>query len=46
MRAYLAQYLTKVEVPVEILSDADVSVLYEQVGLLIYIWDVERWVQR
>nr|CAD7195113.1 unnamed protein product [Timema douglasi] len=29
-RAYLAQYLVKVEVPVDILSDADVSTLYEQ----------------
>lgn len=31
MRAYLAQYLVKVEVPIEILSDTDVSALYEQV---------------
>nr|CAD7261155.1 unnamed protein product [Timema shepardi] len=29
-RAYLAQYLVKVEVPVDILSDADVSTLHEQ----------------
>jgi hypothetical protein len=33
VRAYLAQYLVKVEVPIEILSDTDVSTLYEQVGL-------------
>ncbi|PSN57775.1 hypothetical protein C0J52_07269 [Blattella germanica] len=29
-RAYLAHYLVKVEVPLEILSDSDVSALYEQ----------------
>jgi hypothetical protein len=33
VRAYLAQYLVKVEVPIEILSDTDVSALYEQVEL-------------
>lgn len=33
VRAYLAQYLVKVEVPIEILSDTDVSAFYEQVEL-------------
>ena len=31
MRAYLAQYLVKVELPVEMSSDIDISVLYKQV---------------
>ena len=31
-RAYLAHYLVKVDVPLEILSDAEVSTLYEQVS--------------
>lgn len=35
VRAYLAQYLVKVEVPIEILSDTDVSALYEQYEKLI-----------
>lgn len=30
-RAYLAQYLVKLEIPNEILGDADVGNLYEQV---------------
>ncbi|XP_021936046.1 intraflagellar transport protein 81 homolog [Zootermopsis nevadensis] len=35
MRAYLAQYLVKVEVPLEILSDRDVSAFYEEYEKLI-----------
>jgi hypothetical protein len=31
VRAYLAQYLVKVELPVEMSSDTDISVLYKQV---------------
>lgn len=30
-RAYLAKFLVKVEVPIEILADGDVSTLFEQV---------------
>jgi len=46
MRAYLAQYLVKVEVPVEILSDTDVSGLYEQVGLFVNIWNIQKcWLE-
>lgn len=37
MRAYLAQYLVKVEVPVAISSDTDVSASYDQVGLFAYV---------
>jgi intraflagellar transport protein 81 len=33
VRAYLAQYLVKVELPVEMSSDTDISVLYKQVEL-------------
>lgn len=31
VRAYLAQYLVKVELPVEMSSDTDISVLHKQV---------------
>ncbi|XP_063245204.1 intraflagellar transport protein 81 homolog isoform X4 [Bacillus rossius redtenbacheri] len=34
-RAYLAQYLVKVEVPLDIMGDADVATLYEQYEALI-----------
>ncbi|XP_067006845.2 intraflagellar transport protein 81 homolog [Anabrus simplex] len=34
-RAYLAQYLVKIEVPHEILGDADIAALYEQYERLI-----------
>ncbi|XP_075213997.1 intraflagellar transport protein 81 homolog [Lycorma delicatula] len=34
-RAYLAQYLVKIDVPIEILGDADIANLYEQYERLI-----------
>ncbi|CAH0382204.1 unnamed protein product [Bemisia tabaci] len=34
-RAYLAQFLVKVEIPLEILANVDIAALYEQYGKLI-----------
>lgn len=38
-RAYLARFLVKVEIPTEILGDADISTVYEQVNtnILYYL---------
>lgn len=35
-RAYLAKFLVKLEVPPEILGDADIAAMYEQVILVVH----------
>ena len=42
-RAYLAHYLVKVDVPLEILSDSDVAALYEQVSFWNYFSGTIKW---
>ena len=38
-RAYLAKYLVKVEIPVEMLGDGDIAALYEQVIFILFYYN-------
>lgn len=37
-RAYLAKFLVKLEIPPDILGDADIAAMYEQVRNLIFLF--------